>query len=187
MNLQRKSVNFQCKTVNLRGENQAVTGVVIHDNVITGNRNGLDINNSNGHTVRNNVIDFNRTGLIYRNQTDYHTVVENFITNNWTVGILFLDASGGTNSPVQSALHSTFSNNNISANWYGQIVDRQTGGSLPAPAATNYKNFIGNWYGTTTTVVSTTNSEGSGGLFRRLPPRLGSLPFTGCRARRRDS
>jgi hypothetical protein len=89
-------------------------------------------------------------------------VVENFITNNWTVGILFLDASGGTNSPVQSALHSTFSNNNISANWYGQIVDRQTGGSLPAPATTNYKNFIGNWYGTTAPVVSTANSAEPG-------------------------
>jgi hypothetical protein len=143
-------------------QGQATTGVLIRDNVITGNRTGLDINNSSGHTVRNNVIDFNRTGLIFRNQTDSMTVVENFITNNWTVGILFLDASGGTNSPVQSAAHSTFSNNNISANWYGQIVDRQSGGSLPAPATTNYKNFIGNWYGTTSPVVTTANSAEPG-------------------------
>jgi hypothetical protein len=143
-------------------QGQAVSGVLIRDNVITGNRNGVDINNSNGHTVRNNVIDFNRTGFIFRNQTDNQTVVENFITNNWTVGILFLDASGGTNSPVQSAAHGTFSNNNISANWYGQIVDRQTGGSLPAPATTNYKNFIGNWYGTTSPIVTTANSAEPG-------------------------
>jgi hypothetical protein len=143
-------------------QGQAVTGALIRDNVITGNRTAIDINNSNGHTVRNNVIDFNRTGLLYRNQTDSQTVVENFITNNWTVGILFLDGSGGTNSPVQSAAHSTFSNNNISANWYGQIVDRQTGGSLPAPATTNYKNFIGNWYGTTSPVVTTANSAEPG-------------------------
>src|SRR6185369_14901975 len=121
-------------------QGQAVSGATIRDNVITGNRTGIDINNSNNHTVRNNVIDFNRTGLIFRNQTDQMTVIENFITNNWTVGVLFLDGSGGTNSPAQTALHSTFSNNNISANWYGQIVDRQTGGSLPAPATTNYKN-----------------------------------------------
>ena len=140
----------------------SITGALIRDNIITGNRSGLDINNSNGHTVRNNVVDFNRTGFIYRNQTDNQTVLENFITNNWTVGILFLDASGGTNSPVQTALHSTFSNNNISANWYGQIVDRQSGGSLPAPATTNYKNFIGNWYGTTSPVVTTANSAEPG-------------------------
>jgi hypothetical protein len=140
----------------------AVSGAVIRDNVITGNRTGIDINNSNGHTVRNNVIDFNRTGVIYRNQTDSQTVVENFITNNWTVGVLFLDASGGTNSPVQTALHSTFSNNNISANWYGQVVDRQSGGSLPAPGTTNYKNFRGNWWGTTSPVVTTANSAEPG-------------------------
>lgn len=143
-------------------QGQAVTGALIRDNVITGNRTAIDINNSNGHTVRNNVIDFNRTGLLYRNQTDFQTVVENFITNNWTAGVLFLDASGGTNSPAQSALHSTFSNNNISANWYGQIVDRQTGGSLPAPATTNYKNFRGNWLGTTSPVVTTANSAEPG-------------------------
>ncbi len=143
-------------------QGQAITGAVIRDNVITGNRTGIDINNSNGHTVRNNVIDFNRTGLIYRNQTDSQTVVENFITNNWTVGVLFLDGSGGSNSPVQTALHSTFGNNNISANWYGQVVDRQSGGSLPAPATTNYKNFRGNWLGTTSPVVTTANSAEPG-------------------------
>ncbi|HEY0081279.1 MAG TPA: Calx-beta domain-containing protein, partial [Pyrinomonadaceae bacterium] len=143
-------------------QGQSVTGVVIRDNVITGNRNGLDINDSGGHTIRNNVIDFNRTGFIFRNRTDNQTVTENFITNNWTVGILFLDASGGTNAPAQSVAHSTFSNNNISANWYGQIIDRQTGGTLPAPATTNYKNFIGNWYGTTSPVVSTANSAEPG-------------------------
>ncbi len=140
----------------------SVTGMLVRDNIITGNRTGIDINNSNGHTVRNNVIDFNRTGLIYRNQTDNQTVVENFITNNWTVGVLFLDASGGTNSPVQTALNSTFRNNSISGNWYGQIVERQTGGSLPLPNTTNLKDFRGNWYGTATPVVTTSNSAEPG-------------------------
>jgi hypothetical protein len=88
-------------------------------------------------------------------------VVENFITNNWTVGIVFLDGSGGTNSPVQTARHSTFSNNNLSGNWYGQIVDRQSGGSLPAPG-TILKNFRGNWFGTATPVVTTANSTEPG-------------------------
>lgn len=154
--------NSGLNSIGVAMQGQAVTGALIRDNVITGNRTGIDINNSNGHTVRNNVIDFNRTGFIFRNRTDNMTVVENFITNNWTVGVLFLDASGGSNIPAQSAAHSTFSNNNISANWYGQIVDRQSGGSLPAPATTNYKNFIGNWYGTTSPVVTTANSTEPG-------------------------
>ena len=140
----------------------SVTGALIRDNILTGNRTGLDINNSGGHTVRNNTIDFNRTGFIFRNQTDNMTVTENFVRDNWTVGVLFLDASGGTNSPLQQALHSGFNNNDISANWYGQVVDRQSGGSLPAPGTTNLKNFRNNWLGTTSPVVTTANSTEPG-------------------------
>ena len=140
----------------------SITGALIRDNIITGNRTGIDINNSGGHTIRNNTIDFNRTGLIFRNQTDNLTVVENFIRNNWTVGVLFLDGSGGTNTPPQQALNSPFSNNDISANWYGQIVDRQAGGSIPAPGTTNLKNFSGNWFGTNAPVVTTANSTEPG-------------------------
>ena len=145
-------------SVGISVQGQAISNMLVRDNILTGNRSAIDVNNSNGHTIRNNVIDFNRTGIIFRNQTDNETVVENFITNNWTVGVLFLDASGGSNVPVQQALHSTFSNNNISANWYGQIVDRQSGGSLPAVGTTNLKNFRGNWFGTTSPVITTANS-----------------------------
>src|SRR6185369_12282539 len=115
------------------------------------------INNTGGITIRNNVITDNRTGMIFRNQTDNMTVIQNKITANWTVGVLFLDASGGSNSPLQQAANCNFSNNDISGNWYGQVVDRQTGGSLPAPG-TNVKNFSGNWFGTNTPVVTTANS-----------------------------
>jgi CSLREA domain-containing protein len=154
--------NAGLNTVGIAIQGQAVTGTLIHDNVLTGNRTGIDINNSNGHTVRNNVIDFNRTGLIFRNQTDNETVQENFITNNWTVGVLFLDASSGTNSPVQTAANSPFRNNNLSGNWYGQIVDRQSGALLPAPGTTNLKDFRGDWFGTTSPVITTANSAEPG-------------------------
>lgn len=140
----------------------AYTGMVVRDNILTGNRTAIDINNSSGHTIRNNEITFNRTGLLFRNQTDNMTVVENEITDNWTVGVLFLDASSGSNSPVQTALNSNFSNNDISDNWYGQVVDRQSGGSLPAPGTTNLKNFSGNWLGTITPVVSIADSTEPG-------------------------
>jgi len=136
----------------------ASTGMTVRDNILTGNRTAIDINNSSGHTIRNNEITFNRTGLLMRNQTDNLVVVENKITDNWTMGVLFLDASSGTNSPVQTALNSTFSNNDISGNWYGQIVDRQSGGSLPTPGTTNLKDFSGNWLGTITPVVTTVDS-----------------------------
>lgn len=130
----------------------------IRNNVITGNRNGIDINNSNNNNIHNNQIVFNRTGLIFRNQTDNTLFNENVVNDNWTVGILFLDASSGTNVPLQQALNSSFNNNIISGNWYGDVVDRQTGGSLPAPGTTNLKNFECNWYGSTLPVVSTANS-----------------------------
>jgi hypothetical protein len=148
-------------TAGISVQGQAITNMLVRDNILTGNRTAIDVNNSNGHTIRNNVIDFNRTGVIFRNVTDNETVVENFITNNWTVGVLFLDGSN-VGTPPQQALHSTFSNNNISANWYGQIVDRQSGGTLPAPGTTNLKNFRGNWFGTTSPVITTANSAEPG-------------------------
>ncbi len=148
-------------TVGISVQGQAITNMLVRDNIITGNRSGIDVNDSSGHTIRNNVIDFNRTGIIFGNRTDNETVVENFITNNWTVGVLFLDRSG-SGTPPQQALHSTFSNNNISANWYGQIVDRQSGGTLPAVGTTNLKHFRGNWFGTTSPVITTANSAEPG-------------------------
>lgn len=140
----------------------ANTNALIRDNLITGNRSGIDINDSSGHTIRNNVIDFNHSGMLFRNRTDNLVVTENFITNNRTVGILFLDASGGSNSPLQTALNSKFNNNNISGNWYGEVVDRQSGGSLPTPGTTNKKDFRFNWFGTTSPVITTANSAEPG-------------------------
>jgi hypothetical protein len=128
---------------------------------ITGMRTGIDINNSNGNFIHRNNIHFNRTGMILRNQTDNTTVINNFIKDNWTIGLLFLDGSGGTNIPVQSASSCFFNNNDISGNWYGDIQDRQSGGSLPAPG-TNLKNFSCNWYGVIPPVTSTSNSAEPG-------------------------
>lgn len=134
----------------------------IRNNNITGNRTGIDVNNSNGNNIHNNIIDDNRTGLIFRNQTDNTNLQQNFIRNNWTIGVLFLDASGGSNTPPQQAQSSTFNNNNISGNWYGDVQDRQSGGSLPAPGY-NLKNFDCNWYGQPSApVVSNANSTEPG-------------------------
>jgi len=144
-------------TVQSQGNYAEIRGCNIY-----GNRTGIDINNSNGNNIHNNIIDNNRTGLIFRNQTDNTSFTENFVRNNWTVGILFLDGSGGTNSPVQSAANSPFNDNDISGNWYGEVVDRQSGGSLPAPG-TYLKNFNCNWFGAATApTVSNSNSSEPG-------------------------
>lgn len=142
---------------------QGSSSAEVRNCYFTGNRTGIDINNNgtNVSFIHNNVIDFNRTGMILRNQTDNLSVVENQITNNWTVGVLFLDGSG-VGTPPQTALGSIFSNNNISGNWYGGAVDRQSGGTIPVPGTTNLKNFSGNWWGTTALVVTTANSAEPG-------------------------
>jgi autotransporter-associated beta strand protein len=144
-------------------QGSAFTNITVQNNSFYGNRTGIDLNNTGASliTVYRNLIDTNRTGMILRNSTNNVQVSENFITNNFTVGIVFLDASGGTNVPVQSAVGSKFFNNSISGNWYGQVVDRQTGGSLPAPGA-NPKDFNGNWFGTTSPSFSVLNSTEPG-------------------------
>ncbi len=161
---------------NLNSAGVAVQGLTvwaeIRNNLITGNRTGIDVNNSNGNNIHNNVIDFNRTGLIFRNQTDNTNFQENFVRDNWTAGIVFLDASGGTNVPVQSAANSFFNNNHINGNWYGEVVDRQAGGSLPAPG-TNIKNFECNWWGATSAPVVTIANSAEPGYAAQIPVAYG--------------
>ncbi len=140
--------------------------------LITGLRTGIDINNASGSSIHNNIIDNNRTGLIFRNTTNNINMQENFITNNWTVGVLFLDASSGSNSPAQSASSSTFNNNDISGNWYGEVVDRQTGGSLPAPGS-NLKNFNCNWFGASSTPTSSNANSSEPGYSSLIPVIFG--------------
>ncbi|MGE3075190.1 MAG: right-handed parallel beta-helix repeat-containing protein [Dehalococcoidia bacterium] len=135
--------------------------VELRNSKLTGNRTGVDVNNSNGNSIHNNIIDNNRTGLIFRNQTDNTIVKNNFITNNWTVGIVFLDGSSGSNTPVQQALGSEFNENDLSGNWFGAVDDRQEGGSLP-PAGTYLKNFEDNWWGVVPPTVNTAQSSEPG-------------------------
>ncbi len=138
---------------------QFSTSITIVGNLITGNRTAIDINRSGNHTITGNTIDNNRSGILLRNQTDNMTVTENEITNNWTVGVLFLV---GSSELPQTSTNSNFTGNNISGNWYGQVVDRQTGGPpLPAPGASP-KNFIANYLGSTNPVVTTANSAEPG-------------------------
>lgn len=153
--------NASLNTAGVSVQGQSISGMNVHDNLITGMRTGIDVNDSSGHSIHNNVITDNRTGLIFGNKTDNISFFQNEVTNNWTIGLLFLDRSGA-GVPPQSSLGSQFFNNNFSGNWYGQIADRQSGGTLPTPGTTNLKDFSGNWYGTSTPVVTTANTTEPG-------------------------
>jgi len=98
------------------------TGSTLRACKVTGNRNGVYINAAQGHTVRDCLIDFNRTGFQFANDVTGTTVVHNRITDNWTMGVLFINNATPTTSV-------TIRDNLISGNWYGEIQCRMTGGT----------------------------------------------------------
>ncbi|MFZ2898092.1 MAG: right-handed parallel beta-helix repeat-containing protein [Saprospiraceae bacterium] len=120
------------------------TGVQIDNVVITGNRNGLYINNAQSFTVTNCTIEDNRTGIQLVNNVSNGQIKNNFIRDNFTLGVLYNVFSGtnfiGTNFQLND--------NDISGNWYGQVVfhDNGTGGTVGN--LTGFNNNC-NWYGVT--------------------------------------
>lgn len=125
---------------------------------ITGNRNGIYVGQtSNGNTIRRNIIDFNRTGVHLVDHSG-DLIEENFITNNWTMGILYRTEGG----PPPTGM--TVRNNKITGNWYSEVEFREpsTGSSL---------NMSGNYFGPTITrsvVVS-----GEPGYTSQIPVEYG--------------
>lgn len=137
----------------------ASTGTTIQNSKITGNRNGIYVGQSSHNTtIRRNIIDFNRTG-VHIVDNNASLVEENFITNNWTMGILYRTEGG----PAAS-VH-TVRNNNISGNWYSEIENRDTPG-------TAVFNASGNYLGTTNPTRVTTTS-GEPGYTSQIPVAYG--------------
>ncbi|HXU77676.1 MAG TPA: right-handed parallel beta-helix repeat-containing protein, partial [Methylomirabilota bacterium] len=119
---------------------------------LEGNRTAIDINLSAGNVIANNVLTNNRTGLIFRNDCQNNIVTNNAIVDNWTVGVLWLDT--GISGLAQGTV---LSRNNISGNWYGQIVDRRvTAGTF------DLWNCSGNWLGSSTLTITSANSAEPG-------------------------
>lgn len=130
--------------------NQGISGSTLQNSKVTGNRNGVYINNAQGNSLRRNVIDFNRTGIQFANDVSNTLVEENFITNNWTLGILF-----NFDSPTLLTSGVTIRNNSISGNWYGEVVNRYAN-------STANLNLSGNWFGTANVTTTTSNSSEPG-------------------------
>lgn len=95
----------------INANNDTVNGVLI-----TGNRNGLYINNRQGFVVTNNVIEQNRTGVQMGNDLSNGRITNNKINGNFTHGVM-LNADLG----VLNASGLAIKNNEIKDNWYTQI------------------------------------------------------------------
>lgn len=132
-------------------------GVIVQANgctvrycVITGNRNGIYVNNRQNTTITSNVITFNRTGIQVANNVSGTTITNNEITDNWTLGLLF-NFDGPTN--ITSSV--TVEQNSIAGNWYGAIENRLAN-------TTAVMNVSKNWLGTTAPTFVNTNSTEPG-------------------------
>lgn len=127
--------------------NQGIGGSTLRYCKITGNRNGVYINNAQGNTIRNNVIDFNRTGIHLVNNVTGTVITQNTIVNNWTLGIIFNTVWGGETSATTGL---AVSNNNVSGNWYSQVECRWN-------FSTATLDVSGNWLGSSTLIVLNTD------------------------------
>ena len=70
-------------------------------------------------SILRNTIDNNRTGIHAVNDVSGLSVRNNFITNNWTMGVLLRDESSPNNTGSI-----TVQDNDISGNWWSQIEAR---------------------------------------------------------------
>ena len=137
------------------------SGSTLQNSKITGNRNGVFLYGATNVTIKNNTIDFNRTGIHLVNNVTGLMVKNNFITNNWTIGVLFRDESSP--NPTGAV---TIKDNNISGNWYSQVEAR----SLFSAPALNVEN---NWLGTTTPSVFVGPDSGEPGYAGQIPVAYG--------------
>lgn len=93
-----------------------ITNNALTDSVVTLNRNGVYFNNSSGNTVQNSTITNNRTGINITSDVGA-TITGNTITDNWTMGVVIYPSVGRS----VNLSHLTFTKNEISGNWYGQV------------------------------------------------------------------
>lgn len=119
------------------------TGVMLDNVWITGNRNGFYANNAQSFTVQNCIIEDNRTGVQLVNNVSDGQIINSFIRNNFTLGVLYNVFNGtnfvGTNFKLNE--------NDITGNWYAQVAFHDNGAGGTIGDLTGFDNNC-NWYGT---------------------------------------
>lgn len=91
-------------------------GATIEGVKVTGNRNGIYINNRQNFTVKNNVIVSNRTGLQLVNNISGGQITNNIISENLTHGLMLNYDLGAINANNLIIKHNSFS-----GNWYSEL------------------------------------------------------------------
>lgn len=148
---------------NLNNQGVAIysTGSTLRDSKLTGNRNALFLYGATNVSVLNNDIDFNRTGIHLVNDVSGLVVRNNFITDNWTMGILLRDES----SPNATGTV-TIKDNHIAGNWYSQVEARSL---FSAPNL----DVTGNWLGTIAPTVFPAPDSAEPGYSAQIPVAYG--------------
>jgi hypothetical protein len=145
--------------------NPGTTGVVLERLLVTGNRNGIYVNNAQTFTVQNCTIEDNRTGIQLVNNISGSQVLNNFIRNNFTHGVLY-NVFSGTNLVATGF---KLNENDISGNWYAQVSFHNTGGTVGD--LSGFDNNC-NWLGSTNPNFAAV-AAGEPGYAAQIPVQFG--------------
>ena len=137
---------------------QTMTGIILDRLLVTGNRNGIYLNNVRGTTIQQCDVIFNRTGIQLVNNCDNTVITHNNISDNWTLGLVVYD-----NNPPDPTHNVTINYNRIAANWYSDMENRTAGTIL---------NLNGNNWGQPT-VNAVTAPSGEPGYDLLIPAKYG--------------
>ncbi len=141
-------------------------GAQLKRSKVTGNRNGVFLYSAKNVVITENVIDNNRTGVHTVNDVTGLMMKNNFITNNWTMGVLFRDETGGVNSTGAV----TIQDNHIAGNWFSQIEARS---NFTAPAFDLTKNWLGTTSPSVVLGVDGQSASGEPGYSGQIPVQYG--------------
>jgi parallel beta-helix repeat protein len=137
----------------------SVSDITLDNVLVTGNRNGVYVENNGELNMVNSIVEENRTGLHITN-TVRGSLMNNTLRNNQTHGI-FYNLDDGTSNLTGF----TMADNSIYGNWYSQATFRGAN-MLGMPA-----DFECNWWGTDAPTVNATD-PGELGYASLVPQQL---------------
>lgn len=147
-------------------KNQGVTvsgnGIVIDDIEVRDQRNGIYMPNATNFIVKNSFVHHNRTGFHLGVNNAGGKIINNFIHDNYTHGLL-VNFSFSPNNITNLIVN----NNSFERNWYSHVNFN---------SGTNYtaggQNFNCNWFGNANPVLNATNTS-EPGYTAQLPVQFG--------------